>query len=848
MAPALSERVGRYRRVLSILVVALIAVLGFTALRALVHDVRASDIPLAIAAIPDRRITLALVLTIISYLTLTLYDWLALVVVGRPQRWRVAALASFTSYALSHNLGLSMLTGGSMRWRVYRQAGVEFADTVRVGVIASVAFWTGVIGMAGIALLTVHTGITAGPANLSQLGCRLLGAGCLAVLALPMVARGVGQRRIGTAGWSLPLPSLREQAILMSASLIDLLASAAALFVLVPSATSDQFPLFFIAYALAVIAALVTHVPGGLGVFEAVILAVLPGEQSDLFAALLLYRIIYYFLPLLSAGGLVVVLEGRRLRQPFGSALSLIDRAGRALAPGAVTLLVSAGGFVLLVSGALPAIEPRLQGLESILPLPFIEGSHLAGSLVGTALLLIAPALNARMLSGYRTALLLLLSGAVFSLLKGLDYEEAIVLLSIAALLRYCRRGFYRPGALLGEPLNLFWLTAAAGALGLSVWAGFFAYRRTPYSDSLWWQFAINGNAPRFLRASFAAGILLTAAAFSNLLASRRAVPALGDLPDDVARRALAMTSRTNANLAFTGDKSFIVSAAGDAFLMYRLQGSTWVVMGDPVGPRAAWSELVWSIRRACDQARGRLCFYQSSEAMLPLFVELGLSAIKYGEEAQIDLAKFSLTGPRAKALRHGLRRGEAAGLVFEIVPRSAVTALLPELRSVPDAWLADRKGREKRFSLGAFDDAYVTRYDLAVVRGAGGIAAFANIWRSVDKEELSVDLMRHRPDSPYGTMDLLLVRLLEWGATAGYARFNLGLAPLSGIKGDHLSPLWAKLARILYENGERFYSFAGLRAFKSKFTPDWHARYIASPTGVARARILIDLVRVVSS
>ena len=95
--------------------------------------------------------------------------------------------------------------------------------------------------------------------------------------------------------------------------------------------------------------------------------------------------------------------------------------------------------------------------------------------------------------------------------------------------------------------------------------------------------------------------------------------------------------------------------------------------------------------------------------------------------------------------------------------------------------------------------------------------------------------------------MDLLFVRLLEWGAARGFEHFNLGLAPLAGIQGNRLAPLWAKLARTVFDNGEGVYGFSGLRAFKAKFAPDWSARYIAAPPGIAMIRALVALVRVIA-
>ena len=838
----------RHRRSLTVAAVLIVAGIGFEALRLVLREVHLSDVRTALHAVPDTRIAASLGLTAISYLLLTGLDWVALRSVGRPLPWRIAAAGSFTSYTLSHNLGLSLITGGSARLRLYGAAGLAFGEIAQVAAICAMAFWAGVAGAGGIGL-GLSDGIALGPVTLSATAARALGAALIAALAVLPIVRASGREALGWGRLRIALPSLRQMAALGALSLADLSAASAALFVLTPHGTIAAFPAFVVAYAVAVVVALLLHVPGGLGVFETVVLATVPGDRPALFAGLLLYRLIYYLLPLLIAAIGIAASEGWRLRHPIRRGLSYVDRAGQLLAPSAVTVLVFVAGFVLLVSGALPGVKGRLSDLQDLVPLPFIEGSHMAGSLIGTAMLLVAPALTARLRSGWAAARLLLIGGAVFSLMKGLDYEEAALQLVVAGVLQYCRASFYREGGILTDRPRWPWLVAAAAALGLSIWAGFFAYKRTLYSDQLWWQFAFDANAPRFLRASFAAGALLTVASAWQLLTAS-ATRSLPDAlpPEEVIAAARAHASRSDAALAWTGDKSFVVSAAGDAFLMYRVQGRSWVVMGDPVGPVAAWSELVWSVRRACDARAGRLCFYQASERMLPLFVEMGLQAIKYGEEAHVATATFGMAGPRGKSLRHAVRRTEAAGAVFSVEPAAVVPGLIDELGAVSAAWLADKAGSEKRFSLGAFDLTYLERFPIALVRVEGRIVAFANIWASGDGEEASVDLMRHRPDAPYGTMEMMMVRLIEWARAAGYERFNMGMAPLSGMPSGRLAPLWARLGHAMYANGERLYGFAGLRAFKAKYGPQWVSRYIATPPGAAMPRTLIDLARLVSA
>jgi len=101
---------------------------------------------------------------------------------------------------------------------------------------------------------------------------------------------------------------------------------------------------------------------------------------------------------------------------------------------------------------------------------------------------------------------------------------------------------------------------------------------------------------------------------------------------------------------------------------------------------------------------------------------------------------------------------------------------------------------------------------------------------------------MRHRAEVPYGCMDFLFTRLMLWGRQEGYAWFNLGLAPLSGIEARRLAPTWARAAGMLFRHGEAFYGFEGLRNYKEKFAPLWEPRYIACNGGMATGRALLDL------
>ena len=212
-----------------------------------------------------------------------------------------------------------------------------------------------------------------------------------------------------------------------------------------------------------------------------------------------------------------------------------------------------------------------------------------------------------------------------------------------------------------------------------------------------------------------------------------------------------------------------------------------------------------------------------------------------------MPLRGFSLDGGGRRGLRRTVHDVERAGTTFEIVPPEQVASLMPELEAVSDDWLAAKRTREKGFSLGFFDPMYLTNFPIAVARRGGVVVAFANIWTSEAKYSASADLMRFSSDAPRGVMEYLFVKLILWARDAGYAIFDLGMAPLSGFESRALAPAWQRLGSIVYRHGEHFYHFRGLRQYKEKFDPEWEPRYLAAPGGLAMPRVLTNVTALVS-
>ena len=823
------------------------ALLVFTAVVLILHRQLAHLHPKSVLehlhAIPRRQVLAALGFTAASYWLLSNYDVLALAYLRRAMPYPRILFTSFIAYSFGHTLGFSAFTGAAIRFRLYATAGVSAVDVATISAFCSLSLGIGLATIAGLSLFL-------SPSNATQIlhmrhnwsllaGTVLLGAVALYALWASL-ARGTLELR----GWALRAPGPAIGLAQLALSVVDLSLSSAVLWSLLPAEAHIGFVPFLGTYALAVIAGIVSHVPGGVGVFEAVILLTIPGVPADaLLGSLLAYRGVYYLVPLVFGTLLFGSKELAAQRSRMARAQELASVYIAPVVPQVAGALTFLAGALLLFSGATPGIEGRLAFLDRFLPLAVLEVSHLAGSVIGLGLLVLSRAMFRRVQAAYLITVWLLLAGILASLLKGLDFEEATLLALVLGVLTLGRRAFYRPTAILSERFTPVWVASITGVVALAIWLGVLSYRHVGYSHELWWTFALDGNAPRMLRASLAILVLGTAYVLLNMLRPARPEPAVAG-PEELARaRALIeQCDSTMANAALTGDKRLLFSEAGTAFVMYQIAGRSWIALGDPVGAREGAEELVWRLREMSDHHGCETVFYQVCAERLALYVDLGLAALKIGEEARVPLEQFSLEGAARADLRQAHRRAQRDGASFEVVPPTAVAPLLPQLKRVSDAWLSSKSTGEKRFSVGAFSPQYLEQFPVAVVRAEGAPVAFANLWTTATRAELSVDLMRFGPEAPRSSMDYLFIELMLWGQRAGFRHFNLGMAPLSGLEAHPLAPAWHRVGNFIFRHGEHFYNFEGLRRYKAKFDPAWEPRYLVARGGIALPRVLIDV------
>lgn len=727
-------------------------------------------------------------------------------------RWGVGVV----SFAWTNFLTVGPLAGPALRLWLYRPMQVS-AARARHGLAVILASFTLGLGVWCLAVWLPLPGVLEGP------GVRTLLAAAFGAAVAALWRSGVVPRT-RPPGSDLQVSPFA----LLSIAVLDWLL-AWAVFHLAVEGTHGDVPTAFSlrVFFTGQLVGLASFVPGGLGtadLYWGVRLATLAGGHDRVVAALLLYRLVYYVLPFLVA---TAVLAGHLVRG--GRRMAVFVRTGLA----SYAFLC---GAVLLASAASPALHDRMRFLEETAPVALVEVSHGLSVAMGFLLLVVARGLARGYRGSRRVALALFAAGALATFAKGLDYEEALLLVVAVVLLVVFRQAFDRPGRL--HPSLEYLVSTAVFAVLLFVAVGAGSFARFAPLEDVFARFETPAQSARYGRGLLVLVVVVVVSALR--LGQRARAPDV--LPgEEEIERALEEARRhghtSSALLVATGDKAlFRLEPGAPDYVAYRTAGRFLVAYADPVcRPGLERALLAAFLTHAADHDRDVL-LYQVTPAVLPLCHDFGFTFFKLGEEAIVDLARFDLKGNKAKSWRHALNAVERQGGRFEVVEGQALEARLPELRRVSDAWLDSKRGGEKGFSIGRFDETYLRRFPCALVLDAqGAVVAFANVLAGSRGGEMTVDLMRHLdPDGQQGlrgAMEYLFLRLMMDAKQQGFARFNLGMAPLAAVgEVKWARPIERLAHRFFLSYGEAWYNYQGLRRFKEKFDPIWEPRYLAYP------------------
>jgi phosphatidylglycerol lysyltransferase len=521
-------------------------------------------------------------------------------------------------------------------------------------------------------------------------------------------------------------------------------------------------------------------------------------------------------------------------------------------------------GAVNVISALTPPLIDRLRWMSAWSPLEVREGGRLAAAVSGFVLLVLARGLWRRKRAAWVLTQIALTVSAISHIVKGLSVEEAVIAVSIALYLLAIFPHFHarpdppslrRVGRVLLAAAGFtflygafgFWLLDRQLHVHFDVWAAaretlvMFAQLRGPELP------AATRFGRWFVGSVFAVGVCT---AGSVLALTLRSVLIRTPATNEERKRARGIVEAFGrsslARVALLEDKSYYFSPGGSV-VAYVVKAGVAVALGDVMGPEADLGEAILGYTTLCERNGWNAAFYQVLPDALDAYRQAGFETLCIGEEAIVRTATFTMSGTAHRGLRSTIHHLERLGYHSRVLEPPLSSETLRELHSISDEWLTRKRGREKRFSVGWFDDAYIRDAPVMLVRGPGDrILAFANLVPEYRRNELTIDLMRHRAEMENGGMEFLIVALIQWAHEHGYESFNLGLCALAGVGEHREDPVVEKALHFVFEHIQRFYSFQGLHAFKSKFGPEWSPRFLVYPgTGdllaVISALILAD-------
>jgi glycosyltransferase 2 family protein len=285
-------------RKLGILISLTMITIAAVVLYRILRDIDPDALIDAIDATDWRTLIIAGLFVVAGYLTLTFYDLFALRTIGRPEvPYRVAALAGFTSYAIGHNVGASVFSGGAVRYRIYSNWGLSVIEVTKICFLSGLTFWLGNATVLGLGVLRAPQAARA--IDQLPLWCnRTIALVILAMLVAYVAWVWVKPRVIGRDGWQVTLPGGPLTLIQIAIGIIDLGCCAAAMYMLVPDEPNLGFVTVAVIFVAATLLGFASHAPGGLGVFDAAMMVALwQFDKEDLLAGLLLFRLLYYIIP-----------------------------------------------------------------------------------------------------------------------------------------------------------------------------------------------------------------------------------------------------------------------------------------------------------------------------------------------------------------------------------------------------------------------------------------------------------------------------------------------------------------------------------------------------------------------
>jgi phosphatidylglycerol lysyltransferase len=593
---------------------------------------------------------------------------------------------------------------------------------------------------------------------------------------------------------------------------------------------TPSWPAAFIGYITMVLILIASPFLRGLGAIEVSLTVILGQFGFPVIAAAsitILYRFFEFWLPVVAGIG------------------SFISRKNNIVLRILPPLIIFSLGMVNIVSSITPAIPGRLRLVNEFLPSAMIKSSNELVLVVGLLLILLSVFLLQGSVRAWYIGLFLTGISAVGHLMKGADYEEAILAI-LAFLSLIYTSGYYtlKPHRRLTRISYLVLLFSAAAVLVYGITGFYFMDKHHFGVEFQFWTsvriifrmfflFSDSGIEPltsfgkTFLYSIYTFGALVVSFIFFSLLRPYFSKPYNSEEDFALAKELVSRYGRSPLDFFKTyPDKFIFLSKDREGFVSFKMTRSFAFVLENPVCSDAnALITLVHEFDRFCIENGFVSVYYRIPQESLNLYTQIGKKSFPIGEEAIVDLTTFTLDGGKMKPTRSAINRLTSEGFDIMIYQPPIRDGLLQKLELVSDKWLAEMNEKEIAFTQGVFDKKILKEQTIITVEDKEEkVYAFLNLVPDYAPGEATYDLIRKIEDAPNGVLDLLISKTLLYMKEKGFSRANMGLAPLSGIDGENIAE---KTIHYAYENLKAFGHFKGLRKYKEKFLPFWEKKHL---------------------
>ncbi|WP_442600853.1 bifunctional lysylphosphatidylglycerol flippase/synthetase MprF [Paenibacillus sp. KN14-4R] len=789
----------------------------------------------AIKSIPSGGFIFAIVVGAIAVFTMFFYDYILVRSLKGKASFGKIFRVSWIANSFNGIFGFGGLAGATLRALLYRD------NVKKNGQLVKGIAWMAPSLLSGLSILSFFVIIDVLPVRAVLASNRWLWIALSGIfLFLPAYILLSKWKGRATA-------SAKTTLMYTVVSLVEWLTAGSTAYVMLRLlGVSIGYPEALGAFVIAAVAGTISLVPGGLGSFDLIFIIAMESlgvDKGVALSALLLYRLVYYFIPFglgliiaaFEMSGVVVKhVEEQGIIQQTKEAWGVFWTIQRVLlqklGDGSLAVLTFVGGMALFFTVLIPNSIDRDESMHVLFPdwvIYFASGLTLAFALI---LLGLTKGIYKRTQRAYVLSICTIAGAAVTSILRGLYIETSVGLLLLGLLLVLLRKQFNR----VRIEVSVFGIIVYTAFTGFLL---YFFYIITLFTSEL-----TQSGDPDFsevvytplLGLNIITAVAITFTVVFTVIGSywfdrtrRKIVPGV---PASFHRLEMFLNENGGnvlSHLGYLGDKRFFISHDGKALLQFVRKGNRLIVLGDPSGHPDSFPELLELFLDKVDRYGYHVIFYQVQSDLMPLYHDLGFRFFKLGEEAVVDLRKLSQPGRKRTQQQVLKHQYEREGYVFEVVQPPFLDHVFEEMKQVSDAFLDKKK--EKGFSMGYFDRDYLERAPIAVLRRPDGeMVAFASIMPVYQAHEVSVDLVRIVPGESREIMDVLFMNVFEWAKEVGYQRFNMGLAPLANVGQRDHSFFSERIAAAVFNNLSFTFSFCKIREQKEKYDPKWGSKYLA--------------------